>query len=159
MAQNDKWANWQAFGLSGADFLQGDWASQVARLRQTFVKTAQAIESDVPDMASVTDFVVDGTQARIPVRAYTPLAAGVAPGPAMVYFHGGGFVLGDVVSFDTICRRLADASRCRILSVGYRLSPEHKFPAPLIDAGDAYNWAVESARCLGRRSRAHCRWR
>ena len=126
-----------------------DWADQISRMRQSFVSASQAIETDVPDMAQVRDIDIDGAAGPLTARIYTPYAAGVQPGPALVYFHGGGFVIGDIDSFDTICRRLADASRCRVMSVEYRLAPEHKFPAQIEDALAAWSWAAEHAQEWG----------
>ena len=137
----------EKMGLS--DGLKVDWTSQIMRLRLSFVRASQAIETGIPDMAAVEDLQVRGGDGMLLARAYTPLAAGIAPGPGLVFFHGGGFVLGDIHSFDTICRRLADASRCRVLSVDYRLAPEHRFPAQVEDAISAFGWAVEQAECWG----------
>ena len=139
---------WSKMGVKSPNFSM-DWNAQVARMRKSFIRAAQSIETDVPEMAHVEDVQMSGDAAHIKARAYTPLAAGVSPGPGLVYFHGGGFVLGDLDTFDTICRRLAAASRCRVLSVDYRLAPEHKFPAPVIDAGLAYAWAVAEAGAWG----------
>ncbi len=126
-----------------------DWPGQVARMRRSFIRAAQSIETDIPEMAEVRDIAISGWDAPIGARVYTPLAAGVPPGPGIVYFHGGGFVLGDIETFDTVCRRLADASRCRVMSVGYRLAPEHKFPTPVNDACAAFTWAVTQAKEWG----------
>jgi acetyl esterase len=69
--------------------------------------------------------------------------------PLLIYFHGGGWCVGDVASYDVVCRELANASRCAVLSVDYRLAPEHPFPAALDDARSAFEWAVEQADLLG----------
>ncbi|MFE6794730.1 alpha/beta hydrolase [Paenibacillus chitinolyticus] len=74
----------------------------------------------------------------IPVRIYTPEGRG--PWPAFVFFHGGGFVVGDLESHDSICRNLANSVHARVISVDYRLAPEHKFPAAVDDAYDALQW-------------------
>lgn len=137
-------AFWERLGLNTSS-LSRDWTAQVARMRSAFIRAAQSIETDIPEMAEVRDIVVSGWETKLNARVYTPLAAGVAPGPGLVYFHGGGFVLGDVDTFDTVCRRMADASRCRVLSVDYRLAPEHKFPVAVNDALAAFSWAVEQA--------------
>ena len=135
---------WEKLGFS-RDAFDIDWTSQVARMRQSFIRAAQSIETGVPEMAMIDDIMVDGGDGPIEARVYTPLAAGVPPGPGLVYFHGGGFVLGDIESFDNICKRLADASRCRVMSVGYRLAPEHKFPCQVEDAVASFRWAVDNA--------------
>ena len=81
-------------------------------------------------------------------RLFVPSGA-MARGPLLVYFHGGGWVYGDLDSHDPVCRFLAQRSGVRILSVDYRLAPEHPFPAAYDDALAAYRWAVEHAASLG----------
>ncbi|MFD0050389.1 alpha/beta hydrolase [Actinomycetes bacterium NPDC127524] len=71
----------------------------------------------------------------LPIRIYTP--EGLAPYPALVFFHGGGWVIGSLESHDSICRTLANTSGCKVISVGYRLAPENKFPAAVNDAYDS----------------------
>ncbi len=83
----------------------------------------------------------------IPVRVYRPVAEEGLP--LLVYFHGGGFVLRSIETHDRLCRRLAVLNRAVVVSVGYRLAPEHKFPVPLHDAFDALVWAAAQARRWG----------
>lgn len=83
------------------------------------------------DVARVDDRTIPGPAGEIPVRLYEP--EGEAPFPVVVFFHGGGWVIGDIESHDMTCRALANAAGCVVVSVGYRLAPEHKFPAPLDD--------------------------
>ena len=85
----------------------------------------------------------------IPARAYRPLEAGPGPLPALVYYHGGGWVLGNLETIDGLCRRLANASGCLVVSVDYRVAPEAKFPAPLDDCHDAARAVVAGAEGLG----------
>jgi acetyl esterase len=82
-------------------------------------------------------------------RLYSPDQAKGAMAPGLVYFHGGGLVAGSIDTHDGICRRLAQASGCRLLSVEYRLAPEHPFPAAIGDGLTATRWAFESASELG----------
>lgn len=90
------------------------------------------------------DIEVAGAEGPLRARLYTPPAA--APGgELMVYFHGGGFVLCDIESHDALCRRLAAAAGMRILSIEYRLAPEHRFPAMHRDAEAAFAWALTHA--------------
>ncbi|MEL6287090.1 MAG: alpha/beta hydrolase, partial [Pseudomonadota bacterium] len=112
-----------------ADFSKLDWVQSTNRLRQSFYRASRTMEGDAPELQDVSMLPVDGADGPLKARLYTPLGAGIAPGPGIVFFHGGGFVLGDLDSHDMICRRLAAASRCRLLSVDYRLAPEHRFPA------------------------------
>jgi acetyl esterase len=82
-------------------------------------------------------------------RLYRPLSS--RPDdvrPLLIYFHGGGWCLGDVASFDVLCRELANTSDCAVLSVDYRLAPEHPFPAAVDDARLAFDWAVAQAGLL-----------
>ncbi|HKW79102.1 MAG TPA: alpha/beta hydrolase [Candidatus Limnocylindria bacterium] len=82
----------------------------------------------------------------VPARLYRPRAGTL---PLLVYFHGGGWVVGSVTASDNFCRALANASRCAVLSVDYRLAPEHRYPAAADDAYRATLWASSRARDLG----------
>lgn len=84
----------------------------------------------------------------VPFRLYVP-PRGRSPGPALIYFHGGGFVCGDLDTHDSLCRTIAAESRCRVVSVGYRLAPEHRFPAALEDAETAAGHVFAAAGTLG----------
>ncbi len=92
-----------------------------------------------PDLASVTDRRIERDGHSVPVRLYAP----DAPVGICVYFHGGGWVLGDLEDFDSLMRELAARSNCVIVATDYRLAPEHPFPAALDDAATATRWAAE----------------
>lgn len=98
-------------------------------------------------VAAVENRMIPGPDSEIAVRIYTPESAG--PLPALVYFHGGGWVLGDLDGSDAQCRTLTNAVRCVTVSVDYRLAPEAKFPAPAEDCYAATRWVVEYAAELG----------
>jgi acetyl esterase len=100
-----------------------------------------------PPVAAVEDLRVDGGDGPLPARLYRP--AGDRPGPGLVFFHGGGFYLGDVECYDPICRVVAGATGAAVLSIGYRLAPEHPFPAAVEDAYAATLWAARNAGALG----------
>ena len=89
------------------------------------------------------------TPGSIPLRAYRPLGAKPRPLPVLVFFHGGGWVLGDIETVDNLCRRLANASGCAVVSVDYRLSPETKFPGPLDDCAEAVEFVRAEAESFG----------
>lgn len=89
----------------------------------------------------------DAEGGTIGLRVYRPQAAG--PHPLVVYYHGGGFVLGDLDGYDRVCRRLCADAQAVVVSVDYRLAPEHPFPAAVDDAWTALCWAAEHARDLG----------
>lgn len=95
-----------------------------------------------PDVASVRDIVIPSQAGGQPARVYSPSAD--APG-VVVYFHGGGWVIGSVDQWDASCRALAVASGCDVVSVEYRLAPEHIFPAAADDAFDAVVWVASVA--------------
>lgn len=124
------------------DFSGLDWVQTTDRLRKSFYRASRSIETDSPQLAEVSHLLVDGADGTLKARLYVPLAAGIGPGPAIVFFHGGGFVLGDLDSHDMICRRLAHASRCRVIAIDYRLAPEHRFPAAHEDAEAAWTWVI-----------------
>ena len=82
-------------------------------------------------VAHVEDRTIPGATGAIPIRIYTPKGSG--PFPLLVFFHGGGFALGDLDTHDGLCRSLANGAGCIVVSVDYPLAPEHKFPAGLED--------------------------
>ena len=90
-------------------------------------------------LAHVADRTIPGPGGDLPIRLYTPNGAG--PFPLVLYFHGGGFVVGDLDTQDSICRALAHAAGVTVVSVDYRLAPEHPFPAAIEDAWAALHWA------------------
>ncbi|WP_412517629.1 alpha/beta hydrolase [Actinomadura madurae] len=92
------------------------------------------------ELARIRDITVPGPGGPVPVRLYRPVPPERGPLPAVVYLHGGGWVLGGVDNVDAACRDLAAAAGCAVLNVGYRLAPEHPFPAAVHDA-----WAVVAA--------------
>jgi acetyl esterase len=98
-------------------------------------------------VANVTNRTIPGPAGEIPVRIYTP--NGTAPFPVLVYFHGGGWVIGSLDSHDGTCRDLANGSGAVVVSVDYRLAPEHKFPAGPEDAYAATKWVADNAASLG----------
>ncbi|CAM3998768.1 alpha/beta hydrolase [Nocardiopsis gilva] len=100
-----------------------------------------------PDVALVRDLSAPGPAGSIPLRHYRPDPDRVAPG--VVYFHGGGFVLGDLDSHDHVCRIIAARTGAVVVSVDYRLAPEHPFPAAPDDAFAATRWVAENAAQLG----------
>lgn len=94
-------------------------------------------------LASVEDRTIPGPAGEIPVRVYTPEGAG--PFPVIAYFHGGGFVVGDLDTQDMIARGLCGGAESIVLSVDYRLAPEHKFPAAFEDCWAATQWIGDHA--------------
>ncbi|HEX4248309.1 MAG TPA: alpha/beta hydrolase, partial [Pseudonocardia sp.] len=106
-----------------------------------------ALQGDPVPVASVVDRTVPGPAGDIPVRVYTP--AGEGPLPVVVYFHGGGWVIGDLEVVDRPCRQLADAAGAIVVSVDYRLAPEHRYPAAIDDCYAATSWVASHADEIG----------
>lgn len=100
-----------------------------------------------PDIAVARDVTITVRDGDIPGRLYRSAETGVLP--LVVYYHGGGWLLGSVDSHDVTTRKLATASGCAVLSVGYRRGPESRFPVAVHDAVDAVRWAVDHAAELG----------
>jgi acetyl esterase len=101
-----------------------------------------------PAVEVVRDFDIALPGRTIPARLFVPEGLGPNP-PLVVYYHGGGWVLGTIETHDPTCRALANASGAAVLSVGYRLAPETPFPGPLDDCHDALVWAHANAGLLG----------
>ena len=99
------------------------------------------------DVADVTDRTIDGPHGTIPLRIYRPIATD-APSPVLVYFHGGGWVIGDLDTHDTLCRELANRAGAVVVAVDYRLAPEHRFPKAYDDAFAATQWVQRHADAL-----------
>jgi acetyl esterase len=97
---------------------------------------------------AVADHAIPVAGATIPARSYRPVGAGPDAG-LVVYFHGGGWLLGSVESHDGVCRSIANASGAVVLNVGYRVAPEARFPAAVDDALAATRWAYANAALLG----------
>ena len=106
-----------------------------------------ALAGEPESIARIENRTVPGPAGQIPVRIYTPV--GTAPFPVLVYFHGGGWVIGNLDTHDGICRSLANRVGCLVVSVDYRLAPEHRFPAAPEDCYAATRWLAEHAGSLG----------
>lgn len=98
-----------------------------------------------PEMRSVTSVEIDGPHGSIPIRVYRPHSAPLQGASALVWFHGGGMVMGSLDSFDRLARELADGTGAVVANVGYRLAPEHRFPVANDEAYAATAWMVRTA--------------
>ncbi|HEU5297613.1 MAG TPA: alpha/beta hydrolase [Burkholderiaceae bacterium] len=99
-------------------------------------------------MAEVRDLSANGPHGAIGLRLYRPTTA-PASAPALVYYHGGGWVIGDLDTHDVLCRELAHRAGCVVVAVDYRLAPEHRFPAAVDDSLAATRWVQAQAATLG----------
>ncbi|MDP3966993.1 MAG: alpha/beta hydrolase [Nocardioides sp.] len=147
--------------LAGEEGLEVTENAGDARARRDLTRQSQLV-SGVPPIGQVRDLSVDGAAGSLPARLYVPrilVRASEVPGslapvpgtrdPLLVYFHGGGMVRGDLDSHDAVCRVIAERAGCRVLSVDYRLAPEHPFPAGVDDAMASYRWVLRHADLIG----------
>ena len=137
----------EAFLKQAADAGAPPLESLTVSQAREFLRTLFGPQGEREPIKRVEDRVVDAGGARLPIRIFTPEGAG--PLPILVFFHGGGWVLGDCESYDTPCRALANAAGCIVISVEYRLAPEHKFPTAPEDCYAAMLWTVRNAPSLG----------
>jgi acetyl esterase len=105
-------------------------------------------QKDVP-IGQVENISMPGPGGEIALRVYSPVAGGSSSLPGLVFFHGGGWVIGDLDTHDGLCRQLANEAGVRVVSVHYRLAPDHKYPAAIDDAMAAVTWVEANAAQLG----------
>jgi len=122
--------------------LSSQTPEQARKINKVFIDLSHPKET----VAKVENRTIPGPGGELPLRVYTPEGAG--PFPVLVYFHGGGYVLGNLDMVDSICRTLANAVECVVVSVEYRLAPEYKFPAAVEDGYAATMWAWENAAAI-----------
>ncbi|MCU9950966.1 alpha/beta hydrolase [Pseudomonas sp. PDM13] len=119
--------------------------SSPQQAREAFERTTGQLRWAAPQGVLSTDFEFHSRDgASLPLRLYRPsTASGTLP--VLVYFHGGGYVVGSLDSHDGVCREFCERTPCAVLSVGYRVAPEHRFPTPLNDGADALAWLAAHA--------------
>jgi acetyl esterase len=123
-------------------------STDVTVARSQLRKLASMIDARIA--VGVRDSSVPGPAGSIPVRHYTPVRSeGSGPEPLLVFFHGGGFVVGDLETHDDLCRLMCRDAGVHVLAIDYRLAPEHPAPAAIEDCYAAYRWALEHAAELG----------
>ena len=118
-----------------------------AEARRLAAESLEPVRGIAEPVRSVENQRIPGPDGEIPIRVYTPDTP--APRPAMVYFHGGGWVLCDLDTHDVICRAIARRAGAVVVAADYRLSPEYKFPAAVVDCYAATQWAAMNAERLG----------
>ena len=118
-----------------------------AELRIAYERNRLTLLPEKPQVAVTYQLSIPSDYGAIPAHFYRPDRS-AAPCPLLVYFHGGGFMLGTLALYDTACRRLAIAGNCAVLSVDYRLAPETIFPGAVLDAYAATRWASDNAALL-----------
>lgn len=125
-------------------------APSLQTMRARFGEWIRTVQGPQIAMKETRDFDLPGPAGPMRARLYTPFEAGEGAGPCTLFFHGGGFVIGDLESHDRVCRRLAAASQAKVMALDYRLAPAAKFPAAIEDAAAALAWVrSEGADALG----------
>src|ERR1035437_5762189 len=121
-----------------------------AEARELYLKGRVVTNPEPPELKSVQPLAIPSPAGSIPARVYTPvrLRESNRLAPYLVFFHGGGWVIGDLDSHDVVCRKLADEGQLIVISVDYRLAPEHKFPAAVDDAIVSTKWISVNAKQL-----------
>jgi acetyl esterase len=119
--------------------------------REFYLQARLVSNPEPPEMASVQPLAIPAPHGSIAARVYTPKKLRKTDGraPCLVFFHGGGWVIGDLETHDVVCRKLAREGELIVISIDYRLAPEHKFPAAVDDAIAATKWIAANAIKLG----------
>ena len=114
---------------------------------RAYYRDRRSVTQPVPaEVALVRDLQMPGPASTLTLRLYRPIgSSGTARLPVLVYYHGGGWVIGDLDTHDSLCRELANASGCAVVAVDYRLAPEHRFPAAALDCIAATRWVRDHA--------------
>ena len=122
-----------------------------AEAREFYLAARIVSNPEPPELELVAPLAVPAPHGAIPARIYTPRALRKTNGlaPCLVFFHGGGWVIGNLETHDVVCRKLAQEGELIVISVDYRLAPEHPFPAAVDDAMAATKWIAENAGKLG----------
>jgi acetyl esterase len=117
-----------------------------AEARQAYAASRKILQTPPEDVAESRDTTIAGPLGSIGLRLYRPVGTGASDVlPALVWYHGGGWLLGDLDSHDAVCRRFCNAVRCRVISVDYRMAPEHVFPAAVNDCFAATKYVFDNA--------------
>lgn len=125
------------------------WEMTPAQGREMYRAIATQLDTQGIAIGKIENITIPGPGGPIAARTYTPVASGGTALPVLVYFHGGGFVIGDLDTHDALCRQLANESGAKVIAIDYRLAPEHKFPAAADDCYAATKWIENNAPMLG----------
>lgn len=131
-------------------FLETDFDSMyslgVDKLREWYAKSWDDFKGEVVEVGSVVNRAVKTSKRDTPIRVYYPQVEGIHP--VFIWVHGGGFVLGNIEVYDSICRKITTNVNCAVISIDYGLSPEHKFPEPIEECYQVTKWIFENAKEL-----------
>ncbi|MBN8987567.1 MAG: alpha/beta hydrolase [Rhizobiales bacterium] len=144
----DAAAVYKAFQEAGRPPYESGTAAQA---RAMYLAARAVSNPEPPELESAKPLSIPAPHGAIPARIYTPktLRKNNGLAPCLVFYHGGGWVIGDLDSHDVVCRKLAHEGELIVISIDYRLAPEHKFPAAVDDAMSAVKWIASNAKELG----------
>lgn len=125
------------------------WELPPEQGRAMYKMMGQMLDVQNVPIGKVENRTIPGPGGEIPIRIYTPVAQGGGALPAILFYHGGGFVIGDLDTHDSVCRQLSNEARAKVVAVDYRLAPEHKFPAAPDDCFAALKWVDAQASAIG----------
>ena len=115
--------------------MPGPEQTSAEEARALYKRSRLPLQPPKPEMGSVRDLIIDGSQGPLTIREFRPNGLSERRDlPALMYFHGGGWVIGDIDTHDTLCRQLSEGSGAAVYSVNYAKAPEHPFPAAVDDA-------------------------
>jgi acetyl esterase len=146
MLASDAQAVLDAMAAAGAPAIE---TLPPAEAKRMFLENAPRLQGETEAVAETRDLRVPGPAGEIPLRLYRGFGCPTAGAPALLYFHGGGWVVGSIDTHDNICRWIANLAASVVISVEYRLAPEHPFPAAIEDAAAALRFMTEQAGDLG----------
>ena len=141
-----EWSRLTNFDLVG--LLESGRKRPVRKIIQALRQSPRPNDREASSLTSIETLTLDGETGPIKARCYTPVCDNKISKAGIVFFHGGGFVIGSTKNFDSACMRLSLAARCKVLSVSYRLAPEYKFPAAHDDALAAWKWLISNTSSL-----------
>ena len=124
-------------------------AYDAKELRKPALLSLALLEGPASSKIEATDYTICGDVADLSARLYCARSKSLGNAPLLIYLHFGGCVLGDLETSDTVCSLVAEYARCRVLSVAYRLAPEHRFPAAVDDVLAAFHWVRAQSHILG----------
>jgi acetyl esterase len=136
-----------AIVLKLRDAFSGDPVLDAERLRREIRNRARWLQGSPVAVAKIEEMKIPGPGGEIPIRVYWPTQDGSLP--VLVYYHGGGWVIGDLDTNDAVCRMFSKKASVAVVSVDYRLAPEHRFPAAVEDAYAALEWVFRNGEMLG----------
>jgi acetyl esterase len=137
--------NQRVLDLIGAAARPPIYAFSPQQAREVYRLSRGPLQPELPEVGEIRAGAAPSAAGDIPLRCYRGRGTPDGRLPVLMFYHGGGYVIGDLDTHDYVCRKIANEGRCAVISVDYRLAPEHKFPAAIDDAATALRWIVDRA--------------